>query len=104
MALETLKTPAQTAWPRSDHIDAPVATPRLIHNVSAAAGASSSLIHRTAVWKGPGKGPGRALHPSPSVSASPGWAAHRAFSTCVERSVENRDEPQVGAFRFLPLG
>lgn len=27
MAAVTLKTPAQTAWPRSDHIDAPVALP-----------------------------------------------------------------------------
>lgn len=102
MARETLKTPAQTAWQRSDPLEAPVATPRLIHNVSVVAGASSSLIHRTPLWNGLGKRSGGALHPLPRTSASLVPQENGPLSTDVERSVDNLVKPQVSGSHEVP--
>jgi hypothetical protein len=52
--------------------------------------------------KGTGKGHGHALHPLPSVSASPSNRPPAMISTDVERRVDKFGKPQVGACRSFP--
>jgi len=99
----TFKTPVQTAVRRCPP-STPSSHPGVIHNAPSVTGASSSLIHRPCPWKGSGKGPGCALHPSPSVSAMPAATSRPHLSTPVERVVDNQDKPQVTAYRGVPAG
>jgi hypothetical protein len=64
-----------------------------------APGASLSLIHKNALRKGSGKRHGRALHPLPSVSASPLTSRSVSVSTDVEGGVNNFLKAQVEGFR-----
>ena len=61
-----------------------------------------SLIHKNDWENVPRKASGGALHPLPSVSASPRATRTTRISTDVEDSVDNRKEAQVTAFRSFP--
>lgn len=61
-----------------------------------------SLIHKNVARKGPGKRGGRALHPLPSVSASPRTSRSGGISTDAEDSVDKDQKVQVSGFRSSP--
>lgn len=62
-----------------------------------------SLIHKNASGKLTGKRRGSALHPLPSVSASPRATPSERISTDVEDSVDRSAKPQVRASLVFPL-